>query len=390
LKALLEDGIIIPAYLQEQIVMAKRKEILSSHPYKVFYASDNRWATYLCGDGKRRLVKRKELKDLEDAIIKFYEEKEAMTFIDIYHKFREYHDKLVSDNTDEERYFKDRAFSLMNVKLITSDDVSVFIRRTIEDLGLCQSAAKTLFLYVNNAFEFALRHDIISKSPTRLLNAKDFYKYTYPSLRSKKPKVISDEELSELQVRYTKDLNERPDSIPIYAVILSSLTGMRVGEIAALTWDNVFDDYILVDKSQKYNPKTRQYYIHRTKNSKVRRFPVTGDIRKLLLDVRSVEEAKGYVTNFIFSDKNGPVNFRKISSCMKNKCRQVGIETYGIHAYRRTINSVMARDGVSTSIRAALLGHSREVNEKYYTYDVSSIADKAMAIEMANKSMAKK
>lgn len=370
-----------------------RRELLKRHPYQIFYSSDGRWGTYLPDkDKKRRLVKRKERSDLEDAIIEYYEQT-CPSFDDIYCKWRSYHDQLIGDSSilkydsDAKRYFKDQAFIRMQLNKIRSDDVEVFIRRRIDELHLCQNAAKTLFHYMNCVFEFAVRHDYILKSPMRFMKAKDFYKYTYPSKRSEKPKVISENELEQLNLRYDLDLSKHPDSIPVYAVILSSFTGMRVGEIAALRWDSVFDDYILVDKSQKYNPKIKQYYISKTKNSKIRKFPLTEDIRLLLEQVHEIEDKYRYTTDYIFSDAEGPITFRKISSCIKNKCRQVGIDTFGIHAYRRTVNSKMALNGVPTSIRASLLGHSREVNERYYTFDLSTMDEKLKIMTEVNAQM---
>ena len=389
-------GILDSAYLQEQIEMATKKEILKRHPYQIFHSSDGRWATYLPDeDRNRRLVKRKELSDLEDAIVKFYEDDEP-SFIDVFHKWRSYHDQMVSDSSvlkydsDEKRYFENQKFPGVKISKITSDDIEVFIRIRIGELQLCQSAAKTLFHYIDNAFEFAIRHGYIKKSPMRFMQAKDFYKYTYPSKRSEKNKIISEDELIKLQTRYELDLDKHPDSIPVYAVIFASLTGMRVGEIAALTWNCVNDDYILVDKSQKYNPKTKQYFIDTTKNTKIRKFPITEEISELLKEVKKIEAKRGFLTDYIFSDSDGPINFRKISSCIKNKCRQTGIETYGIHAYRRTVNSVMALNGVPTNIRASLLGHSKEVNEKYYTFDASTMDDKVAIMSKVNSQMHKK
>ena len=76
-----------------------------------------------------------------------------------------------------------------------------------------------------------------------------------------------------------------------------------------------------------------------------------------------------------------------ISSCLKNKCRQLGIEERGIHAYRRTVNSMLRNDGVSVTVAAALLGHTEEVNEKHYTFDVSNIEDKRKAVSRVNAEM---
>lgn len=388
-----DHGIIASAYLRKQLIMSIKEEILAKHKSRIYLSVDGRWATYIPDEKKgRRLIKRKSREDLEDAVVEAYAGKNGR-FIDVFHMYRIYHDQMVGENTkskydsNEKRYFLLEAFSYIPVENITSDDVEIFIRGKVESQKLCQGATKTLFNYCRATFDFAVRHDLIEKSPMRFLRAKDFYKYTYASERSKKEKLMSDDILIKLSEKYEEDLQRHSDNIPIYAVIFASLTGMRVGEIAALTWDSVHSDYILVDKSQKFNTKTKVYYIDTTKNSKIRKFPLTDDIRELLDRVAKVEKDNGFYCDYIFADEGGGINFRKIASCIKNKCRQLGIETYGIHAYRRTVNSKMAKNGVPVSVRASLLGHSAEVNQRYYTYDASSMDEKIDIISKVNSQM---
>ena len=40
--------------------------------------------------------------------------------------------------------------------------------------------------------------------------------------------------------------------------------------------------------------------------------------------------------------------------------------------------------GVSSTVAASILGHSRMVNEQYYTFDVTGIAEKAKILEEIN------
>lgn len=89
-----------------------------------------------------------------------------------------------------------------------------------------------------------------------------------------------------------------------------------------------------------------------------------------------IKISNGYISEWLFSNENGRVHAPVISSCLKNKCRQEGIEERGIHAFRRTINSKLRCNGVSATVAASLLGHTEEVNEKYYTFDVSSLEEK--------------
>ena len=65
-----------------------------------------------------------------------------------------------------------------------------------------------------------------------------------------------------------EDYKNQPEYIPSYAVELAILTGMRVGEIAALTWDCISEDGILINKSAKYNRKTNAYLLMKPRTKK--------------------------------------------------------------------------------------------------------------------------
>lgn len=113
-------------------------------------------------------------------------------------------------------------------------------------------------------------------------SAKDFYKFCAEKERSREKTIISDDRWQLINEQIEKDKQNNPSYLPVYAVQLAMLTGFRVGELAALRWDSITDDYIIVDKSEKYNRKTREYYIDKTKNKKIREYPITPEIRQLL------------------------------------------------------------------------------------------------------------
>ena len=51
---------------------------------------------------------------------------------------------------------------------------------------------------------------------------------------------------------------------------------------------------------------------------------------------------------------------------------------------RKTINSNLRQNGVPVTMVASMLGHTPEVNEKYYTYDTSNLAEKQKIIKDRN------
>ena len=270
---------------------------------------------------------------------------------------------------------------------LNEEDIKVFLCSTIKRKTLNKKAAKTLFGYINNVVKSARVNKIIVDNPMEFLEAKQFYKYCTEVKKPIEKKIVSDKEMHLLYEQFNRDYQDQPEYIPTYAVEFATLTGFRVAEISALKWDSITDEYIIVDKSEKYNRKTKEYYIDKTKNQKERIFPLTTEIKDLLNRVKKAEMKSGYICEWVFANENGRIHAPIISSCTKNKCRQVGITEKGIHAYRKTVNSKMRCNGVSSVVAASLLGHSQEVNEEYYTFDVASLEDKIKVVSTMNKQM---
>ena len=386
------------SYVQTQIEMKRKNELLDKHNYPIWQGKDKKWRTYLPDEEKqngRRMVKKSTEEKVIEAILKFYEVNDELpkSFDDMYCHWRQIQDTQVSDNTitkyetDYRRYFKDTDFAKKEIIKITEEDIKVFIISAVKQQQLCKKACKTLYSYVKNVFYSAKINHVISEDPLEFLEAKHFYKYCTEKTHKKDARIVSDSDMSELYRQIYRDYENKPTYIPTYAVHLATLTGMRVGELSALKWDSITDDYIIINKSEKYNRKTKEYYIDKTKNGLDRIFPVTEEIKILFDRLKKIEMSNGFICDWVFANEEGRIHAPIISSCSKNKCRQVGITEKGIHAYRRTVNSKMRCNGVSSTVTAALLGHTEEVNERYYTFDVTGLEEKSKIVSQINSKM---
>lgn len=390
----IKNGIIDLPHLQDQVETMKNAEILQNHQYKIWQGNNQKWYTYL-PDGKdgRKQVKRSTKAAIEKAVIQYYrqnpkkEERKIKTFKDAYDHWRSVQDTLVCHNTvckyntDRKRYFDGTSFVKKNIQDMTEEDIKVFIVKTVKEKALCKKACKTLFSYIKNTIYSARVNKAIVGDPMEFLQAKQFYQYCVEKEKPLEQKIFSDLDLNSLHERFDLDHEKKPDYIPTYAVQLASLTGMRVGEIVALKWEDVKMDYIVINKSEKYDRITKEYIIDKTKNKKDRVFPKTKEIEKLFNTVKYVEQINGFLCEWVFADKDGRIHAPKVSSCIKNKCKQQGIRNRGIHSFRKTVNSKLKCNGVSTTVAASLLGHTEEVNEKYYTFDTTDLKYKTKIIE---------
>lgn len=396
LKYAIENGMIDMSYIREQVEMNKRKDILKMHPWAVSQGKDGKWRTYIPDEQRgRRMLKRNTQKKLEDAVVEFYRQSQELpkTFKDAYFHWREVQDNLISSNsiakynTDYKRYFQDTEFEETEMLDLTEENIKVFIVKTAKEKSLCKKACKTLFGYINNTVNSARINHLIDENPMEFLEARQFYKYCEDKKKPVEKRIVSDSDMKLLNLQFQSDYRKNPGYIPTYAVHFASLTGMRVGEVSALSWGNIFDSYILIDKAEIYDRIEKKYYIGKTKNGKERIFPVTDEIRTLLSVVKKEEEERGFLCEWVFANEKGRIHAPIISSCIKNKCKQAGIEKKGIHAFRRTVNSKLRCNGVSATVAASLLGHTKEVNENYYTFDVSSLSEKTEQVARIHEHM---
>ena len=407
-----ENGIIDLSYVQDMIEMKKREEILENHPYEIYQGKDGKWYTYILEQGNKRVKKKRtSLSKMEDFLVEYYTKKErelkqeenqkrkekAELEYQFKHNFNSWVKKQisygVSNNTvvkyeaDYKRFFKDSTFETMDIREITEEDITACIISNIKKHNLKEKAGKALLGYISGVFHSARLKRKIEENPCLYVDKKIFFKFYNKSIISQEQRIVNDNEMKGLWEIVKRDHMDKPEYIPSYAVELAMFTGMRAGELAGLRWDRILYDkkIIVIDRSEKYDRITKQYYIDETKTHKIRYFPLTDILIDFFKNLRRVQMEYGYMTEFVFSNENGRVHCRVISNCMRNKCVQIGIDVKSISAIRRTVNSKIKCMGVSSPVAASIMGHTEEVNETNYTYDITGMDYKLDIVSKINE-----
>lgn len=402
LQQAIDKGIINISDVQEQLYMSKINDIISQHKYKIWQGDNGFWYTYLSDNTKkngRRLIKKKSLDKIHEAILDFYEnesENRVITFKDCFSSYKKLKSEVVSNNTlskydtDYKRYFKYTWIENADITKITGDRLDIFIQKTIKELELKPKAAKALIGYIKSIFTHAIVRRYINENPCIYLNPTSYYlRNCVYEIYNTEDRIANQIEVAKVVKKLRSDYKQKPDYIVPYAVELAMYTGMRVGEISALTWDSIKDNVIIINKEEIYDRIENKYYIvNYSKNKKPRIVPITKDIERLLEEIKTTEELFGFLGDYIFMNKDGHINKRKIGDCARNKAYQAGVDrSISIHCYRRTINSTIRCDGTSSIVASSIIGNTPEVNSQYYTYDVSEIEEKRNILEKANKKM---
>lgn len=401
----MKAGILNPADIQEQITMNK-KQILELHKkmFNHWQGKNGRWYSYLPKEGikppKGKQIESVSVEKLNNKILDYYikeekakkEQKDTCpTFLEVYSMWRTIKDLELNDNsiykynTDCKRFFIGTDFADMPINQINENTIKLFMLDSIKRLRLCKETCRKFYSYIKNVIRYARIEKIITDNPVEFLEPKDFTKHCDEIEKPDKDKFYTDKELSIILKGLHGYYRETPLYMPPYAIELAIYTGMRVSELSTLKWSDVDDICISINKSAKHNRLKNEFSVGKTKTKKSRAYPIDKQITDLLARIRRMQEEHGILCEWIFTDGTGSyTHARNITDCMTRLCREQKISSGGITKLRKTTSSDLQTKGTPKSMVASMLGHTTEVNEKYYTYDTSNLEEKQKIIQARN------
>lgn len=323
---------------------------------------------------------RKTIKDIDDNIK--YSEEQLSGYIEnwlIISKFGKIKD---SSYDILERVFnnqiKNSVIGQKKIKDITIDDMQKFIddisrnysdsivKKTIEILK--PSIKKAV---VEQKIRFNPMDFVVIPKKNNIINIED----------EEKEQMYSEDEIEKItevcmgyygiNTRNTK----RYRYAPAYILLLN--TGLRVGELVALTWKDIdFTKRIIrVNKTvstiknrnrfESDNQKVNVITTTKTKKSN-RVIPMNETACLVLKELMKRQQEMGIKSDYVISTKEGnPMLVRVLEQTFSRICQENYIDYKGIHSLRHTFGSVLVKKGVDIKVISEILGHSTV----QFTYD---------------------
>lgn len=396
LKYLTDSGTIDLAYVQEQMEMKKREEILQNHKYSIWYSeSESVWYTTLPDDTKktgRKNIKRKNRRDLEKAVVNFYisqeksDKKEILTVEKLFYKFMKHKVNEVSSGTikrmmsDWERFYKDEAeFIHTPIQNITKIDVDDFFNSVLNKHSLKKKAFYNMCGILKQMLEYAVDADYLEKNPYRI--------------KVNKKKLVADKKLSAKEVYKTNErelfieemerrLKNNPSNTAPLAVLLDFELGTRKGEILAISINDIVGDKIHIhrqiveefDVSDLNHIKSNGFVlVEYTKSDDGDRWlPLTKRAKEIIARVQEINKRYGYnYKDLLFSRKGTVLSPDTVDAQIKRGCEYIGIPVKTMHKIRKTYASTLLHNGVNVSIVKDMLGHADEnTTLKHYIFNI--------------------
>ena len=281
--------------------------------------------------------------------------------------------------------FVEKGFGKKKLTAVKKSDVKSFYNRLIEDNMLQVASLDNVHTVLHQVFQVAVDDNLIRVNPTD--NMMHDIKLSHPE-RGRREALTVDQQ--KLLFQFLEKEPRYRHWHPIFYIMAN--TGMRVGEITGLTWDDV--DLEGEGCGTVSVNHTLVYYNHRDDNgcyysintpktrAGIRTIPMTNGVREAFLKQRQyLEEAgigcrshiDGY-RDFVFLNRFGNVlnqgTLNKTLKRIMRDCNQKVLEghtgkkdpvllpNFSCHVLRHTFATRCAESGISPRTLMDLMGHA--------------------------------
>lgn len=260
------------------------------------------------------------------------------------------------------------------IDLLNNNIINEFAGRKLENgsldgkKGLSKTYVRSMMLIISSVMNYAAEEGWCMPLTSKI------YK---PTPEKKELLILNENEQSILERNLIHNL-----SFTAIGILITLQTGLRIGEICALTWDDFdFDNKILYVRStvsRVNNPDGEGtiLVIDSTKTeASVRAIPFSSILRDLLLSIR-----KKSISKYVVSERKKFISPRTFEYRYHRLMTQFNLPNINYHALRHTFATRCIEYGVDVKSLSEILGHSN-VSITLNTYVHSSMNLKRAQIE---------
>lgn len=238
-------------------------------------------------------------------------------------------------------------------------------------LALAKSGLQRLMQLLKPCFENAVDENLINTNPCKRVKLPS---QSYIKKETKEQFSLSDKELVRIKEAALKRYKSSYEYVSRDAIVLLFLlnTGLRVGELLALEWDDIdLDERIVhINKTLQTNVVNFENwevagYSNRIKKSTktmagVRVIPLNDTTVWYIQELKAYDKRHGIRCKHVVATRNGTrVTARNLQRSLTRLMTRAKIfKRVGLHTFRHTYGSTLLRRGVPIEVVSSLMGHA--------------------------------
>lgn len=417
------QGIINLDDVQEKMKENERKILLSKHKYKVFFdEKDNRWKTTVLDKTKkngRRLIARRNKDKLDADIIAYYAQIEDDLYIEdnlytlekIFPKWLKYKTMQTDASSygkrilaDWNKFYKDTPITKKILCDLTYLQLNEWAHTLVKDFSLDKKQYYNASIIIRQCLDYACELGVINNNPFARVKIKKTLFTQKEKVNNNSQVFLLEEQKKVCEEALNKFKNRNWCTTPLL-VILNFHLGLRIGELVALKWSDIIDDYIHIQRMEQtsynlfnaddeINLQAQGYVIvpHTKSNAGNRKVYLNSYAKKILNTIWETNLKYEYYDEdyiFIASRQKRRGTSRTFTKYLESLCLSSGIANKSNHKIRKTQISSMFDSGVNINTIKEQAGHEDErTSLNNYCFDQNDDEIKKQLLEAsANKIM---
>lgn len=400
LQFLQDKGIIDLDDVREKMEQERREEILSKHKYSIFQdKKDGRWKTVIIDDTKKsgkKLIAKKNRRDLEDLLIDYLGEPhdKNCTIRDLYLPWlRSRRLETNSINTvkkndqDWKKYYEKDPIVDIPMRNLTCQQLKDWAHKKIRDNEFTKKQYYNMIVIMNKIFEYAADSLLIEDNQWKKVKINTKLLKKNPKKSNETQIYFFDEKVKLVSYALSR-FRSNPKNITALTIPLMFLTGMRIGEVAALKYEDLKEDEIIISRSEviDYEMCDDGTFIyagakvvdHAKTEAGERSIPYTHGAKQIISLVKEASDKYGYYDDgYIFCPHSKRMKSNAIDVKIYDFCEKIGIPKKSAHKIRKTFISQMIANNIDWDTVCRVSGHT-DISTTFnsYTYSLTKKEDR--------------
>lgn len=401
LKYLVQNGTIDLDDVANEMKKSEIQKIVDEHPYEIAQTGkDKRWRTYIkLENGKRKLIAKATLEDVHLALYDHYKNPRASesnrkaTLNSLYPKWIDYKrlhgasDSYIKRlNADWRNYYEGTEIIHTPIAEFTKFKLDIWAHELIKQTGKTKKQFYNISVIMRQMLDYAVDKELIQENVFKKVKIDSRMVFEPVKKKPSKTQVFTKQEVIDLFEHAREDFKAERCTVhrlaPL-AVMFQFLTGVRIGELCALRYEDIEGDDIYVQRMYHHEEKK---VVENTKCNNAGRYVIlTPEAKRLIETAMQYQQVHDMpVDGYIFSVNEEPLSYYSVRHLYTRYCKEMGIIDRSSHKARKTYISALIDGGVNISAIREMVGHADErTTYSCYCYDRSTKEEKIRLVEKA-------